>query len=71
MQNRVLYIFITNCNSFELRGQWGTMTSCWIRLYALIFLKTKAIHKIASRNDIIATCSYQISLWIVVYHHHL
>ena len=27
-------------NSLELRGQWGTSISDWIRLYASIFLKS-------------------------------
>ena len=46
--------FIINCKSLELRGQWGTIKSGWIRLYSSIFKKTKTIHKTASRNSTIS-----------------
>ena len=29
-------LFVTNCNSLELRGQWATNIGGWKRLYASI-----------------------------------
>ena len=52
MQNSVLHIFL-KLELFEVKSQWDTIMSDWIRLYASTSQKTKTIHKISSRNSTI------------------
>ena len=46
--------FVVNWNSLELRAKWSTSIRGWIRLYASVSSKTKAIHKFVSRNSTIS-----------------